>query len=31
MTILTFFFGGMIGAVLINYLLMKYTDDDDDN
>jgi hypothetical protein len=30
MTILTYWVGGIIGAVLINYLLMKYTDDDDD-
>jgi hypothetical protein len=30
MTIFTFIVGGMIGSVLINYLLMKYTDDDDD-
>ena len=29
MTLLTYFIGGMIGALLINYALMKYTDDDD--
>ena len=29
MTLLTYFIGGMIGALLINYALMRYTDDDD--
>jgi hypothetical protein len=30
MTILTYWIGGMIGAIIINYILMKDTDNDED-
>ena len=29
MTIVTYAIGMMIGAVLVNYLLMRFTDEDD--
>ena len=30
MTVLTYIIGMTIGAVLVNFLLMRYTDDDDE-